>query len=107
MSPVEQVDIMKKFYNNEFAFEQTNIETVKDSLLLEESNGNLLSGKTGTAVINEENVAGWFVGYVESVDNTFFFAVHIQGEKQAGGSSAAKIALSILEQEGIYQSVMK
>ncbi|CAH0343928.1 BlaR1 family beta-lactam sensor/signal transducer [Bacillus sp. CECT 9360] len=102
ISPVEQVDLMKKFYNNEFAFEQSHIETVKDSLLLEESNGNLLSGKTGTAVINEENVAGWFVGYVETVDNTFFFAVHIQGEEQAGGSSAAKIALSILEQEGIY-----
>ncbi|MGE7185449.1 BlaR1 family beta-lactam sensor/signal transducer [Peribacillus sp. NPDC006672] len=104
ISPVEQVDILKKFYDNEFAFEQSNIQTVKDSLLLEESNGNLLSGKTGTGVVNGENIDGWFVGYVETVDNTFFFAFHIQGEKQAGGSSTAKIALSILEKEGIYQS---
>ncbi|MFE4898096.1 BlaR1 family beta-lactam sensor/signal transducer [Peribacillus butanolivorans] len=104
ISPVEQVDILKKFYDNELAFEQSNIQTVKDSLLLEESNGNLLSGKTGTAVVNGENIDGWFVGYVETVDNTFFFAVHIQGEKQAGGSSTAKIALSILEKEGIYKS---
>ncbi|OMP67312.1 BlaR1 family beta-lactam sensor/signal transducer [Domibacillus epiphyticus] len=105
ISPVEQIDILKKFYDNEFAFEQTNIQTVKDSLLLEESNGSLLSGKTGTVVINGENSDGWFVGYVETVDNTFFFAVHIRGEKQAGGSSAAKIALSILENEGIYRPV--
>jgi bla regulator protein BlaR1 len=104
ISPVEQVDILKKFYDNEFAFEQSNIQIVKDSLFLEETNGNLLSGKTGTLVVNGEN-SGWFVGYVETVDNTFFFAVHIHGEKQAGGSSAAKIALSILEKEGIYQSV--
>ncbi|MGG4266792.1 BlaR1 family beta-lactam sensor/signal transducer [Peribacillus simplex] len=104
ISPIEQVDILKKFYENEFGFEQSNIQTVKDSLLLEKSNGNLLSGKTGTAVINGEDIDGWFVGYVETVDNTFFFAVHIQGEKQAGGSSSAKIALSILEKEGIYQS---
>ncbi|MFE4239607.1 BlaR1 family beta-lactam sensor/signal transducer [Peribacillus butanolivorans] len=104
ISPVEQVDILKKFYDNDFAFEQSNIQTVKDSLLLEESNGNLLSGKTGTAVVNGENIDGWFVGYVETVDNTFFFAVHIQGDKHAGGSSTAKIALSILEKEGIYQS---
>lgn len=105
ISPVEQVDILKKFYNNEFAFEQSTIQTVKDSLFLEESNGNRLSGKTGTIDINGENVDGWFVGYVETVDNTFFFAVHIEGEKHSGGSSAAKLALSILEKEGIYQSI--
>jgi bla regulator protein BlaR1 len=107
ISPVEQVDILKKFYNNEFAFEQSTIQTVKDSLFLEESNGNRLSGKTGTIDINGENVDGWFVGYVETVDNTFFFAVHIEGEKHSGGSSAAKLALSILEKEGIYQSIFQ
>ncbi|KMY49720.1 BlaR1 family beta-lactam sensor/signal transducer [Peribacillus loiseleuriae] len=105
ISPVEQVDILKKFYDNEFAFEQSSIQTVKDSLLLEESNGNRLSGKTGTTVLNGENIEGWFVGYVETVDNTFFFAVHSQGEKQAGGSTLSKIVLSILEKEGIYQSI--
>ncbi|MFJ5625079.1 BlaR1 family beta-lactam sensor/signal transducer [Peribacillus loiseleuriae] len=105
ISPVEQVDILKKFYDNEFAFEQSNIQTVKDSLLLEESNGNRLSGKTGTSVLNGENITGWFVGYVETVDNTFFFAAHSQGEKQAGGRSLSKIVLSILEKEGIYQSI--
>ncbi|UNJ81231.1 BlaR1 family beta-lactam sensor/signal transducer (plasmid) [Bacillus sp. CMF21] len=104
ISPVEQVEILKKFYYNEFAFVPANIQTVKDSLLLEESNGNLLSGKTGTLDLNGEFIEGWFVGYVETIDNTFFFAVHIQGEKQAGGSSAAKIALSLLEKEGIYRS---
>lgn len=107
ISPVEQVNILKKFYNNEFAFDPSNIQTVKDSILLEESNGNRLSGKTGTADLNGENVNGWFVGYVETGDNTFFFAVYIQGEKQAGGSSAANIALSILEKEGIYQSIFQ
>lgn len=106
ISPVEQVDILKKFYNNEFAFDQSNIQTVKDSILLEDSVDYRLSGKTGTADLNGENVDGWFVGYVETADNTFFFAVHIQGEKQAGGSNAAKIALSILEKEGIYKSTL-
>ncbi|MDQ0221177.1 BlaR1 family beta-lactam sensor/signal transducer [Peribacillus cavernae] len=106
ISPIEQVDILKKFYDNEFAFEQSNIQTVKDSLLLEKTNNNRLSGKTGTAVVNGGNSDGWFMGYVETADNTFFFAVHIQGGKQEGGSAAAKIALSILEKEGIYQSAL-
>ena len=80
---------------------------MKDSIRVEESNGRVLSGKTGTSVINGELHAGWFIGYVEAADNTFFFAVHIQGEKQAAGSSAAEIALSILDQKGIYPSVSR
>ncbi len=73
ISPLEQVNILKKFYDNEFDFKQSNIETVKDSIRLEESNGRVLSGKTGTSVINGELHAGWFIGYVETADNTFFF----------------------------------
>lgn len=106
ISPVEQVDLLKKFYYNELSFDQSNIETVKDAILLEDSNNNRLSGKTGTADLYGENVDGWFIGYVETSDNTFFFAVHIQGKKDAGGSTASKIALSILENEGIYKSIL-
>ncbi|PMC33911.1 hypothetical protein CJ195_26195 [Bacillus sp. UMB0899] len=106
ISPVEQIDMLKKFYKNEFSFDQSNIQIVKNSILLEESNKNRLSGKTGTAELNGENVDGWFIGYVETADNTFFFAVHIEGEKNAGGSNAANIALSILEKEGIYKSIL-
>lgn len=105
ISPVEQIEMLKKFYHNEFSVDPSNINTVKNSILLEESNGNRLSGKTGTGEINGENVDGWFIGYVETADNTFFFVVHIEGEKDAGGSHAANIALAILEKEGIYTSI--
>ncbi|APJ25572.1 MULTISPECIES: BlaR1 family beta-lactam sensor/signal transducer [unclassified Bacillus (in: firmicutes)] len=107
ISPLEQVNMLKKFYDNEFDFKQSNIQTVKDSIRLEESNGRILSGKTGTSVINGELHAGWFVGYVETAENTFFFAVHIQGEKRAAGSTAAEIALSILDKKGIYPSASR
>ncbi|MCY8009883.1 BlaR1 family beta-lactam sensor/signal transducer [Bacillus haynesii] len=107
ISPLEQVNILKKFYDNEFDFKQSNIQTVKDSIRLEKSNGRVLSGKTGTSVSNGDLHAGWFIGYVETADNTFFFAVHIQGEKQAAGSSAAEIALSILDKKGIYPSASR
>ena len=106
ISPVEQIDMLKRFYKNELSFDQSNIQTVKDSLLLEDFNGLRLSGKTGTGDVNGESVDGWFIGYVETADNTFFFAVHIKGEKNAGGSDAAKIALSILKKEGIYRSIL-
>ncbi|WP_226530257.1 BlaR1 family beta-lactam sensor/signal transducer [Metabacillus niabensis] len=104
ISPIEQIGMLEKFYHNDFSFDPSTIQTVKDSILLEETNEHRLSGKTGTAEVNGKNIDGWFIGYVETADNTFFFAVHIQGKKDAGGSTASEIALSILKKEGIIKS---
>jgi len=104
ISPVEQIGMLRTFYHNDFSFDPSTIQTVKDSILLEETNEHRLSGKTGTAEVNGQNIDGWFIGYVETEDNTFFFAVHIKGEKDAGGSTASEIALSILKKEGIIKS---
>lgn len=102
ISPVEQVQLLKKFYANQFGFKKKNIQTVKDSIKLERKEGALLSGKTGTGTVNGKNINGWFIGYVESGRNTYFFATNIQNENNANGSKAAEITLSILKEKGIY-----
>ncbi|MEI3606154.1 BlaR1 family beta-lactam sensor/signal transducer [Pseudogracilibacillus sp. SE30717A] len=102
ISPIEQVQLLSAFYTNQFEFEDKNIQTVKDSLLLEEDNGYRLSGKTGTGNVNGRNISGWFIGYVETKDNTYFFATNIQNEDNSYGSKAAEITLSILIDKGIY-----
>lgn len=102
ISPIEQVQLLKAFYTNQFGFKTKNIQTVKDAIKLEEKNGSLLSGKTGTGMVNNKNINGWFIGYVETKDNTYFFATNIQKEDNANGSIAAQITLSILRDKGIY-----
>ncbi|MBS4189880.1 BlaR1 family beta-lactam sensor/signal transducer [Bacillus sp. FJAT-49705] len=102
ISPVEQVQLLSAFYTNQFGFEDKNIQTVKDSLTLEENDGSRLSGKTGTGNVNGRNINGWFIGYVETKDNTYFFATNIQNEDNSYGSKAAEITLSILRDKGIY-----
>ncbi len=104
ISPIEQVELLKAFYTNQFEFEENNIQTVQDSLLLSESNGAILSGKTGTGVINGKNTNGWFIGYVERNGNTYFFATNIQNDDYSNGSTAAKITLSILDDKNIYKA---
>jgi bla regulator protein blaR1 len=103
ISPVEQVQLLKAFYTNQFGFKEKNVRTVKDSIRLEEKDGARLSGKTGTGIVNNKNINGWFVGYVETNDDTYFFATNIQNEENTNGSNAAKITLSILKDKGIYQ----
>ena len=107
VSPVEQVQLLSAFYTNQFGFEDKNIQIVKDSLALEKYDGSRLSGKTGTGNVNGRNINGWFIGYVETKDNTYFFATNIQNEDNSYGSKAAEITLSILKDKGIYEGNRK
>ncbi|WP_208591971.1 BlaR1 family beta-lactam sensor/signal transducer [Gracilibacillus suaedae] len=102
ISPIEQVQTLKDFYTNQFGFNENNVALIKDALKLETKDHVTLYGKTGTGTINDKNVNGWFIGYVETKRNTFFFATNIENNHNAKGSVAADITKSILEQKGIY-----
>ena len=102
ISPFEQVKLLSSLYTNAFHFKEENIQTIKDAILLSKSDTASLYGKTGTGAVGGKNTNGWFVGYVEQKDNTYFFAVNIQAKERCSGSAAAKIALSILENKALY-----
>lgn len=102
ISPIEQVQSLKKFYNNTYGFKDVNIQTVKDAIKLEVKDGAILSGKTGTGSVNGKINNGWFIGYVETKEDTLFFATNIQDEENSYGSIAAEITLSILKDKDIY-----
>ena len=102
ISPIEQVELLTKLYHNRFGFEQEHIDAVKDALRISVSGSGTLYGKTGTGLVNGKSVSGWFVGYVETNDNTYFFAIDIKADDAADGSSAAQIALSVLSALDIW-----
>jgi len=102
ISPVEQVELLTDFYQNDTIFKSEHVDTLKSILRLSEKDGAVLSGKTGTGSVNGKVINGWFIGYVENNGHTFIFATNIQGEDNAGGSAAVQITLSILKDKGIY-----
>ncbi|QGH36760.1 BlaR1 family beta-lactam sensor/signal transducer [Gracilibacillus salitolerans] len=102
ISPIEQVQTLKDFYTNQFEFDEKNVELIKDAIKLETKDNVTLYGKTGTGTINDKNVNGWFIGYVEAKNNTYFFATNIESDHQAKGSIATNITKSILEDKNIY-----
>lgn len=105
ISPVEQVKLLKQFYTNEFGFNEENIQAVKSSLLV--SGDTLFYGKTGTGNIDGKNTNGWFIGFVETLDNTFFFATNIQAGDNATGKNASDITMKILDKCGIYPATLE
>ena len=103
ISPIEQVELLRKLYENNLGFGIQNVNAVKDSILLSSSEAGNLYGKTGTGCIDGKDVNGWFVGYVEAPDNTWFFAANIAANDDASGNSAAEITRHILSKINIWQ----
>lgn len=97
ISPIEQVELLTGLYENSFDFDSENIDAVKDAIHLSSHDGATLYGKTGTGRIDGQDVNGWFVGFIETGDHTYFFAANIGADKDATGSRAAEITMEILK----------
>jgi beta-lactamase class D len=79
ISADEQVEFLKAFYTRRLPVSQRSTEIVKDILVLEKAPTYKLSGKTGGGPIAEGIYIGWFVGYLETNGNVYFFATNIEG----------------------------
>ncbi|MGH2192632.1 penicillin-binding transpeptidase domain-containing protein, partial [Enterococcus faecalis] len=57
-----------------------------------------LYGKTGTGIVNGKYNNGWFVGYVITNHDKYYFATHLKGEDNANGEKAQQISERILKE---------
>lgn len=103
ISPIEQVELLTNLYNNSFDFSPVNINAVKSSILLSSSDDGTLYGKTGTGRVEGNDVNGWFIGYIEAANNTYFFATNIGADGGASSSTAMEITMSILSDLQIWK----
>lgn len=83
ISAIEQVCFLKKVYLRTLPFNEKSYQGLKEVMLAEKSDDYKMYGKTGWAARVKPQV-GWFVGYVETLDDTWFFAtnIKIENEKQ-------------------------
>nr|AIA11251.1 ClassD_beta_lactamase [uncultured bacterium] len=79
ISADEQVEFLKEFYAGRLPVSKRATEIVKDILVLENTPAYKLSAKTGGGSIAEGKYIGWFVGYLETKGNVYFFATNIEG----------------------------
>lgn len=98
ISANEQVELLKRLYRNELPFSTRAMDIVKKILVLEKTESYQLSGKTGS-VQRITPHQGWFVGYLETKGNVYFFATNFESSSPDGlasGDSARKMSLEIL-----------
>lgn len=83
ISADEQVEFLKRFYKEDLPVSKRSIKIVKEITTLEASPAYTLHGKTGGGPLAEGRFLGWFVGYLETKDDTYFFATQIEGPTYA------------------------
>ena len=103
ISPIEQVELLTRLQNNSLGFAPENINAVKDAICLSSSDAGTFYGKTGTGRLNGQDVNGWFIGYIETANNTYFFATNIGADSDATGGNATEITMSILSDMNIWK----
>lgn len=95
VSADEQVDFLSRMYGERLGVSRRTTRIVKEILLLEEKASYRLSGKTGTADVTPTRELAWLVGYVERGEDTFFFALNVEGEQvwEQWGNPGARLSL--------------
>jgi beta-lactamase class D len=107
ISADEQVAFLQRLYQNDLPFSARTIKIVKEILLLEKNDNYQLSGKSGSAQRNTLHT-GWFVGYLETNGNVYYFATNIESTNPDGlanGGKAQEINMNILRGLGLLQQI--
>ncbi|MEW5959675.1 MAG: class D beta-lactamase [Chloroflexota bacterium] len=103
ISANEQVEFLKRLYQGNLPFSSRSISIVKKILVLEKAESYQLSGKTGSGQRITPH-QGWFVGYLETKGNVYFFATNFESSNPDGfanGDTTRKMSRSILQGLGL------
>ena len=77
ISQFQQINFLKRFQQETLSISQRTFKIVKEIMILKQTEKYVLRGKTGWSIEGEHH-NGWFVGYVESGDQVFFFATNVE-----------------------------
>ena len=93
ISADEQVAFLTRLHQGRLPVSARAVEIVKDILVLEQTPGYVLRGKTGSGPIGRNRYLGWLVGQVESCGKVYAFAFWIES-KTMDGARAERIELT-------------
>lgn len=95
----DQISFLRKVYSENLPIQKKHIRLLKDIMLSEESEGLKVWSKTGWS-----GESGWYVGFLESKDQTWFFANHIEISSSADLKFRETLTLEALKLLNIIES---
>jgi beta-lactamase class D len=109
ITPMQQIDFLKRLYFNTLPFSKRSTDIVKQIMLREKNSRYTLYGKTGFLMRDNDQKKktglGWFVGYVTTQEKTYIFATCLEDDnlfnKELFLNSRINITKNILKSSGI------
>ena len=92
----EQIKFLKRFYTNNLPFKIEDINLLKEIMIDEKNENYIIRAKTGW-----DGKYGWYVGYVETKDDVWFFAMNIDTKSKDDLPKRKTITLETLRLKGI------
>lgn len=103
ISPVQQIDLLRRLYHQDLPFSATTMNTVKAIMMIESTDAYVLRAKTGLAILNGEDHTGWWVGWVEHDSNVTLFATVLTATAPDSGFIPARLSVTrdVLHELGV------
>ncbi|OHD55757.1 MAG: hypothetical protein A2Y33_14050 [Spirochaetes bacterium GWF1_51_8] len=93
ITPIAQVDFLAKLVKRELPFPAKTVEELQSIMHFESGYGYDIYAKTGFAVRVSPQI-GWWIGFVDTPDNTYCFAVNIESADPGPDFAPARIAIA-------------
>jgi beta-lactamase class D len=77
ITPLQQIDFLKRLHDNMLPFSQRSMDIVKNIMIARDTLDYVVRAKTGWGMQDNRDI-GWYTGYLETVDNVYYFANCIQ-----------------------------
>lgn len=93
----QQLYFLQKLYNLELPVREESMKQVKEIMRFEIGDNYTISGKTGWAVRQEKDIT-WFVGYVETNDNVYFFATNVTSNEETNVETFGQVRIELTKE---------
>ena len=103
ITPQEQIQFLRRLYNNELPFSKRTVSIVKDIMIMEKTPDYTIRSKTGWAGFGDNVIPqiGWIVGYLEKGDNVYFFATNIDIRNNKDSSARMEVTRRCFKDMGV------
>jgi beta-lactamase class D len=99
ISAVEQIDFLRRLYNDELPYSREHIDVLKKIMIARQTEDHTMYAKTGWAMTNPQ--VAWYVGFVESDSGTWLFAMNMRVDRPEQAAIREDITIQSLQALGI------
>jgi beta-lactamase class D len=77
VTPEKQIDFLRRLHSGQLPFSKRSMDIAKKIMISRDTLGYRICAKTGWGIMENRDI-GWFVGYLETNNNVYYFANCIQ-----------------------------